>query len=147
MTPLIYSLAWDTEEKLGICVHIEGKPEWSDARAIQTEINGMIDTVEHRVAVYFTNGEEVTRNMPDGMLTNIASVMKLQHPRMLCFFLINPNPSMMFHTWNQLAKTAIPKSKQRFFIVPSLAAARQQAAEISEFQRGKQLRQPDEGRL
>lgn len=135
MAQRAYSMEWDTDEKLGICVYVEGKLEWDDSRAVQEELNAMVDTVAHKVTVYFPDAEEATRNMPSGLLTNIGSLVKIQHPRIMAFFLINPNPSTMTQVWSQLVKTALPKSKQRFFIVPSMEAARQEAAEMAEFQR------------
>lgn len=126
-----FSLEWDTEEKLGICVEVTGTYTWDDIWAMHNQTREMIDSVDHLVALYFVNGEYVGRNLPVGLITQGRNLYLDRHPRNHVTCYVNPKPSMVTRMWHQLLEKTIPGSIRFFRIVTSLEAARTVAAEVA----------------
>ncbi len=135
-----FSIEWDTEEKLGIRIVTSGDYTWDDIWAMHQQVRSMIDSVDHRVALYFLNGEYVSRNIPAGLITQGRRLYMDRHPRNHVTCYINPKPSMVTRMWYQLMEKTIPHEMSYFRLVTSLEAARKLASEVAAQQSEQQVK-------
>ena len=127
-----FSIEWDTEKKLGIRITASGNYTWDDIWAMHKQVRIMIDSVDHLVALYFLNGEYVSRNIPAGLITHGRTLYMDRHPRNHVTCYVNPNPSMISSMWYQLMEKTVPSAMSYFRLVTSLEAARKVAAEVAQ---------------
>lgn len=113
-------IEWDNDEHTVIRFTLRQRWMWADVRAAKEQINGMMDTVNHKVHLIVSN--ELTNWMPGNFNLNVLGIIQNIHPNLGLVIVVVNNP--MFEQLFRLFVTLNGGVPFQFVFVSSLEKAR-----------------------